>query len=64
MFLLLVHGVPGVGVFAEHDPDDKLKPGQHERQMESLPEIAQERQFDRAEHTEPDCSQAIIPDEN
>lgn len=52
------------GVFAEHDPEDKLKPGKQERQTESLPEIAQERQFEREEHTEPDYSQAIIPEEN
>jgi len=59
-----VHALAGVGVFAEQDPEDSVNPAKHERHTESPPDIAQDRQFEKAEHTEPLCSHAFTPEEN
>jgi len=64
LFLLAVHGLAGAGVFAEQDPEASVNPGRHERHAESAPDIAQDRQLESEEHTEPTCSQAVIPEEN
>jgi len=59
-----VHGVAEVGVSAVHDPKERVNPGKQDKHTESVPEIAQDRQSERAEHTEPTCSQAVIPERN
>lgn len=59
-----MHGLPGVGVFAVQDPEERVNPRKQERHTESAPERAQDIQFEREEHTEPIYSQAVIPEEN
>lgn len=59
-----MHGLAGDGVFAVQDPELNVNPAMQDRHTESLPDSAQEWQFDREEHTEPTSSHAFTPEEN